>query len=243
MKRLRLTVGIAGIALIAVGAGMLLHLQGRQQLGEPGVRCVAGEGLRVTIQLPERVADYVSTNVEPTKLELEVLPKDTSFGRRLYRAPDGFEVLLSVVLMGTDRTSIHKPEYCLTSQGWQILNRETIAVPMERPHRYALPVRKFTAGRLVQEPGGQQARQGGLYFFWFVSQDHLTASHWSRVGWLTWDLVRRGILPRWAYVSAFVGCSPGQEARAAERAERFLEAAVPEFQTTVGPPPPAAAAP
>lgn len=235
MKRLRLTVGIAGITLIVAGAGMLLDLKGRQRLGEPGVRCVAGEGLRVTIQLPERVGEYVSTNVEPTKLELDTLPKDTSFGRRLYRAPDGFEVLLSVVMMGTDRTSIHKPEYCLTSQGWQILDQETIAIPMERPHRYALAVRKFTAGRLVQEPGGQQVRQGGLYLFWFVSQDHLTASHWGRVGWLTWDLVRYGLLPRWAYVSAFVGCPAGQEARAAERAERFLEAAVPEFQKTAGP--------
>ena len=241
MKRLRLNVGIAGLVLIAAGAGMMLHLKGRQRLGEPGVRCVAGDGLRVTIQLPERVGEFVSTNVEPTKLELDVLPKDTSFGRRLYRAPDGFQVLLSVVLMGTDRTSIHKPEYCLTSQGWQILNRETIAVPMERPHRYALPVREFTAGRLVQQENGQQVRQTAVYMFWFVAQDRLTASHWGRIGWLTWDLVRHGVLPRWAYVSAFVGCPAGQEAQAAERAKRFLEAAVPEFQRTAGPPAMAAA--
>ncbi len=236
MKRLRLAVGIAGLALITAGAGMLLHLKGRQRLGEPGVRCVAGEGLRVAIQLPERVGEFDSTNVEPSKLELDVLPKDTSFGRRLYRAPDGFQVLLSVVLMGTDRTSIHKPEYCLTSQGWQILTRSTIAVPMERPHRYDLPVQEFTAGRLVQSESGQQARQSGVYLFWFVAQDRLTASHWGRIGWLTWDLVRSGILPRWAYVSAFVGCRPGQEARAAERAKRFLQVAVPEFQNTAGQP-------
>lgn len=235
MKRTQGLIAGAGLAIIAALAGAVGHLKYHQRLGEPGVHWVAtGDGLRGRIELPERVLDYVSTNVEPTAVEWQVLPPDTSLARRLYRAPDGFEVLLGVVLMGTDRTSIHKPEYCLTSQGWQIVARETTQVAMERPHPYVLPVREFVTRRWGQLPDGRTARWSGVYLFWFVAEGRLTASHWGRVGWLAWDLVRRGVMPRWAYVSAFVVCPPGEEGRAAARAREFLQAAVPLFQTTAG---------
>lgn len=230
--------GVAALALMALTAGAVAHLKYHQRLGEPGVRWTPmGEGLRGRVELPERVGEYVSTNVEPSALEWEVLPKDTSLARRLYRGPDGFEVLLGVVLMGTDRTSIHKPEYCLTSQGWQIVERTTTSLSLDRPHPYTLPVRQFVTRRLGQLPDGRPTRWSGVYLFWFVAEDRLTASHWGRVGWLAWDLIRRGVMPRWAYVSAFVVCPPGQEEQAAARAREFLRAAVPEFQQTTGPAP------
>jgi hypothetical protein len=237
MNRAQLIVGVATLAIMASGAGWLAHLKASQRLGEPGVKWSPdGAGLRGPIALPERVLDFTSTNVEPSKLEWDVLPKDTSLGRRLYRSADGaVEILLGVVLMGTDRTSIHKPEYCLTSQGWQIVATETVAMTLEKPHRYTLPVRQFTTSRLARLADGRQVRWGGVYLFWFVADGRLTASHWGRVGWLTWDLFRKGVLPRWAYVSAFVACPPGQEVRAAEHARRFLQAAVPLFQVTTGP--------
>lgn len=236
MKRTSLLIGTAALAIMAAVAGAVAHLKFNQRLGEPGIKWVAGgEGLRGRIELPERVLDYVSTNVEPSKMEWEVLPADTSLARRLYRAPDGFEVLLGVVMMGTDRTSIHKPEYCLTSQGWQIVARETASLKMDRPHAYTLPLRQFTTSRLGQLPDGRQVKWSGVYLFWFVADGRLTASHWGRMGWLAWDLIRQGVMPRWAYVSAFVICPPGQEARAAERAREFLRVAVPEFQLTAGP--------
>ncbi len=236
MKPTPWLLGAAALAIMAAVAGAVAQLKYHQRLGPPGVKWeAAGGGLRGRIILPERVLDYTSTNVEPSQVEWDVLPADTSLGRRLYRAADGFEVLLGVVLMGTDRTSIHKPEYCLTSQGWQIVARETTRLAMERPHAYSLPVRQFTTSRLGQLPDGRQVQMNGVYLFWFVAEGRLTASHWERMGWMAWDLIRHGILPRWAYVSAFVVCAPGQEARATERAREFLQAAVPEFQLTTAP--------
>jgi hypothetical protein len=236
-SRARMLVAASALAIMTAGAGWLGHLRTNQRLGEPGVRWVSdGGGLRGRLELPERVLDFTSTNVEPSDLEKQVLPKDTSLGRRLYRSADGkVEILLGVVLMGTDRTSIHKPEYCLTSQGWQIVGAETVSMTLDQPHRYALPVRQFTTSRVARLTDGRQVKWGGVYLFWFVADGRLTASHWGRVGWLTWDLFRKGVLPRWAYVSAFVACPPGQEAAAAEKARRFLQAAVPQFQLTAGP--------
>ncbi len=236
MTRLKIVVAVVALLLMGSGAAMLLHLRSIQRLGEPGVVTTPRTNdLRVEIVLPERVLDYTSRAIEPSEVEIATLPKDTSFARRLYRAPDGFEILLGVVLMGTDRTSIHKPEYCLTSQGWQIVGRETAAVTMEPPLAYELPVRRFTTRRLAQLSDGRQAMWGGTYIFWFVAENHLTSSHWERVGLISWDLLRTGVLPRWAYVSVFVVSPPGQESAAVSRAERFIQAAVPTFQRTTLP--------
>lgn len=236
MKLQTSLVVLVALSLMAAGAGLLLHLKTTQRLGEPGVKWLPRDNdLRLDIQLPERVLEYDSRRIEPGPQEYEVLPKDTSLARRLYQAPGQFSILLGVVLMGTDRTSIHKPEFCLPAQGWQIVAKETLRLPLERPEAYELPVGKFVTRRLAPLPGGGHVTLSGVYLFWFVAEDRITASHWGRMGWITWDLLRRGVLPRWAYLSVFVECPTGQEAAATAQVERFLAAAVPEFQRTTGP--------
>jgi hypothetical protein len=229
--------------LMAAGAAVLLRSKAIERLGEPGLKSKPLAGtLRREIFLPEQVLDYGSTNVAASADEVKMLPPDTSFAQRVYRAPDGFEVFVRVVLMGADRTSIHKPEFCLQAQDYRIVKRETTAVPMERPHGYGLPVRKFTISKASQLPSGEVTRVGGMYVFWFVAEGRLTASHLARVSWITWELLRRGVLPRWAYVTCFSTCPPGQEEATFERMKRFIAAAVPEFQLTAGPAGAAAAA-
>jgi hypothetical protein len=229
-----------GLAVMVGGGGLLLRLKSTQRLGKPGIKVSTVPGSdRLRIDLPERVQLFASTNIEPTRTELETLPRDTTLARRLYRAPDGFQVMLNVVMMGSDRTSIHKPEYCLTGQGWQIVRREPATLPIERPHHYDLPVQRYTTAAGVQDETGQVVRRSGVFVFWFVAEDKLTASHWVRMGWITRELLRRGVLPRWAYIAGFAACPPGQEEQTFERLKQFLAAAVPEFQTTT-PPAPAA---
>src|SRR5215470_554100 len=115
MKRQQATLFIAALMLIGATAFLLTGFQARQKLGAPGVRAhpIAGSSL-LDVDLPEQVLDYQSEREEMDDLTKRTLPADTSFGRRLYRAPDGFTALLTVVLMGTDRTSLHKPQFCLT---------------------------------------------------------------------------------------------------------------------------------
>ena len=222
---------VALVSMAAVGAFLRGAGAGRS-LGEPGVLVLkADTPSGLVVDLPERVRQYSSSNQPPAEIELATLPKDTSFGRRLYRGPGGQELLLSVVLMGTDRTSIHKPEFCLEAQGWQILRREWATVRVPRPQPYDLAVRKFTSSILMESPGGVSRRLSGVYVFWFVSAERLTASHWERIGYLTLDLLRTGRLPRWAYISCFSWCPEGEEEAAFDRIKQFIAAAVPEFQT------------
>src|SRR5690242_15972673 len=93
-------VAIFAIALFLIGGtGLLLHnLRAHQKLGLPGVKTVpmAGSNL-VEVELPEDVLDYDSEPVPEDQIVVDYLPKDTSFGQRVYVAPDGMWTVANVV--------------------------------------------------------------------------------------------------------------------------------------------------
>ncbi len=189
------------------------------------------ESIRLAVDLPERVLDFSSEPVETAKEVTETLPPDTSYGQRRYQAPDGFVIVLNVVLMGTDRTSLHKPQFCLTGAGWRIDTTETAKVPVPRPQPYDLPVVKLTTTREVML-NNQPAPLRGVYVYWFVCDGAISGEPTGRerMWWMAKELLRRGVLQRWAYVTCFAVCPPGQEDATYERMQQFIAAAVPEFQ-------------
>jgi hypothetical protein len=80
------------------------------------------------------------------------------------------------------------------------------------------------------ERDGQRVTVRGIYVYWFVSGERLTARHARRMWWMAGRLLTRGELERWAYVSYFTVCAPGEEAAASERLGELIAASVPEFQ-------------
>jgi hypothetical protein len=221
---------VAGLILIAGAAGLLAHLRASQRLGPPAVKTSAIPGsIRLNVELPEQILNYTSRVMEVDKLVLDYLPKDTSFGQRFYSGADESQTAVNVVLMGTDRSSLHKPEFCLEGQGWRIdhtASTET-TVRMDKPEPYDLPVMKLVA-----------TKEGtrGIYVYWFVAPGEYTARHNQRMVWMARDMLRTGVLQRWAYITYFTICLPGQEDAAFERVKKMIAASVPEFQLT---PPPA----
>ena len=141
---------VAAVALLAVGAFFLARAGAFQKLGTPGVQVVShrvmGEdGVLVgtnAIDLPDQVLDFTSKEQPVAKVVTEWLPKDTTYGQRIYEAKDGYWVAVNAVLMGTDRTSIHKPEYCLPGQGWHIESKTNVDLTIAGPHPYQLSVAK-----------------------------------------------------------------------------------------------------
>lgn len=221
---------LAVTLLMIGGAGALLaHQRANQKLGRPGVRTeptkdIAGE----KVLLPEKVLDYVSREQEQQKRVREVLPADTCFGQRIYRATDGFEAQVNVVLMGADRTSLHKPQICLLGSGWKIDKTEPETVKVEQPLNYDLPVMKLT---LSEEKPGTFNGQHGIYVYWFAADHELTREHSQRMWWMAKDLLKTGVLERWSYITFFATCAPGGEQAAFERLQKLIAASVPDFQT------------
>ncbi len=237
MNRQKWTITCTAMAMMAITAGLLVHLKANQRLGAPGIRTSAiPNSVRRDIFLPELVLDYKSDTAQEDPNLYKDMPQDSSFAGRHYVASDGFFVNVNAVLMGTDRTTIHKPQFCLTGQGWMIDDTHSCydTISMSRPQAYGLPVRKLICSHDFVEHG-RPITYHGIYVYWFVADQQLTASHETRMWRMAVDLLKSGVLDRWAYVSFFAVCAPGQEDATYARMQKFIQAATPQFQLVPSP--------
>jgi len=227
---------VVALVMMAGTAGALTWLRANQKLGTPGIRATPIPGTVMTkIDLPERVLDFTSTNVPEPELVLGYLPKDTSYAERIYSKPDGTRIQSTVILMGTDRTSIHRPEYCMPGQGWNIDGKRIVNIPIDDNPPYQLEVAQWNVSQVVKQPDGRQVKVCGLYVFWYTANNEQTANHDKMLEWLTLDLFRTGALQRWAYISYFTLCEPGQEDATFDQIKRLITAQVPQFELPLKP--------
>jgi hypothetical protein len=219
------------LVLIAGTAGALTWLKAHQRLGAPGLLAAPIPGsVMMRLQLPERVLDFTSTNMPEAQVVLDYLPKDTSYASRHYTAADGAWAMANVILMGADRTSIHRPDYCLPGQGWQIRDKTEVKLNIPGTTPYELPVMKWTVSNTFPAPGGGQQTVSGLYVFWFVTQGGTTDDFPTMLKSMLFNQLAHGVLQRWAYISYFTVCRPGQEDAAFARMKQLIVASVPAFQ-------------
>ena len=243
MNKCKWLVLAAALGMMAATGASLAKVHQRLRLGPPGVRVgpeplydVLGQLVaRQSVLLPDEVLGCRGTNIPVTQAELDDLPKDTTFGRKYYQK-DNFAVVASVVLMGTDRTSIHDPHYCLEAADWQIEKTERVLLPMDRPYPYDLHALKLTAFRAAENDYKVSIQMQGIYVYWFVTADRLTAEKGARMWSIARTMLEKGVLERWAYISYFVTCLPGEEQATFAQLERFIRASAPEFQTVAGQP-------
>jgi hypothetical protein len=231
MKTQKWLLLLLAFALMAGAAGVLARLKAFQKIGKPGIIATPIPGsLQMKLELPERVLDCTSSNIPESEIELGYFPQDTSYARRIYQSPDGFAISSTIILMGADRTSIHKPDYCLTGQGWDVHSKETVKIPVAGASPYELAVSKWVLSRQFQTPDGQTRTVGAIYVYWFVADGEETPSHSQFMRRLALDLLSKAVWQRWAYVSFFSACEPGQEDATFARMGKVIAASVPEFQ-------------
>jgi hypothetical protein len=231
MKHQKWLMLFVALALMVGTAGVLSGLKTHQKLGQPGIKAAPIPGsVMMKIDLPEQVPGFTSTNVPESEVERGYFPKDTSYARRLYQASDGFGVSATVVMMGADRTSIHRPDYCLPGQGWTIGSKTAVNIPISGSQPYELPVMKWVIHNFHTTPDGRKQEVSGIYVFWFVADREQTVDNFQRMWWLARDLLHTGVLQRWAYVSYISICPPGQEDATFARMNKLIAASVPDFQ-------------
>lgn len=228
---------VVTLALVGTTAVALTWLKAHQRLGEPGLVATPVPGsVKMQLHLPERVLDYTSTNAPEPEVVLGYLPPDTSYVGRLYSATNGSWANATLILMGADRTSIHRPDYCLPGQGWQIHDKTEVKLKIAGAQPYELPVMKWIISNTYSAPDGGKKNVSGLYVFWFVTENQTADTFPAMLKSMLFNQVAHGVLQRWAYVSYFTACAPGQEDAAFARMKELIAASVPEFQR-----PPAAA--
>ena len=226
------------VTLVLIGgtAWALTELKANQRLGAPGLKTVPLPGrVQVQLALPETVLDFTSTNMPEPETVLNYLPKDTSYIGRRYFGPNGFWADGTVILMGADRTSIHRPDYCLPGQGWQIRDKAEVKLTIPGKPAYELPVKKWIIRNTVTGADGQKQAVSGIYVFWFVTEGRTTGEFPAMLRSMLFNQLRHGVLQRWAYVSYFTACAPGQEDATFARLRELIANSVPEYQLPPAP--------
>ena len=134
------------------------------------------------------IEGFMSEKVEPSEAELTVLPSDTRIDKRRYTAPDGHWYQVAVVIGGTSKSSIHRPELCLPAQGFL----------MTAPY-------DIEAGgilwRAITLDGGNQRPSLGFAYTFFNQAGYRTSSHTARVFRDIWDRSILNRIDRWVMVT------------------------------------------
>ena len=130
---------------------------------------------------------FTSELVEVSEAELHTLPSDTQFVKRMYRAEDGSWFQVSMVVGGRSKSSIHRPELCLPSQGFQMMDPRDTDVAGVDWHLVTL--------------ARQNASSIGFAYTFFNQEGFRTSSHLVRIFCDVWDRSIRGRIDRWVMVT------------------------------------------
>jgi hypothetical protein len=198
----------------------------------------------VVMHLPARVGLLAGTQREPDKTEMEVLPTDTQFAKMTYvtATQDAAErdvAHVSVVLSGAESRSIHRPEVCLTGQGWTVTGSQVVPVQIA-PGRTLL-VKDLAISGTFPANNGKARQLKAHYVYWFTGTDVTTPSHFTRLWRSTWDAVLHNVNHRWAYASVMACVTEdmdpaecGERRRTDEQTRRLIsyliQQLVPQFQ-------------
>ena len=119
--------------------------------------------------------------------EKTVLPEDTRITKRIYRTPYGVQFLVSVVVGGKSKQSIHRPELCMPAQGFVMSN----------PRSFKVADRPYNAIHIQ----GRGRPQSVLAYTFFNQEGVRTASHMRRIFVDTWDRTVHNRVDRWVMVT------------------------------------------
>lgn len=135
--------------------------------------------------------------------ERSLLPADTGLVRKYYVRPNNRDPIhATIVLSGNDRSSIHRPQVCMTAAGHEIDAQRVIRIPLEGQTN-PLEVMVLDMSKIDTGPDGVPIRHLSFYAYWFVGKDRETASHLQRMFWMGYDRIFRGVSHRWAYIALF----------------------------------------
>jgi hypothetical protein len=201
------------IVVAILGSGVLFTAMTSDvtKVSEPGVKLTAdGQPF-----LTDKAGDWTGGELSGlTEEEKKILPEDTMGSRRMFKNKNGNELFCSIVLAGRDVTSIHRPELCLTGQGWGLGNLQVEQIPTPAAKGGVLSVSRLDATRDVQLSDGRVGRANSIFLYWFVGKDRVTPYHWQRIYWTAKDRVLHNTNHRWAYILIHIPVTKNPDASA-----------------------------
>ncbi len=141
-----------------------------------------------TVAFPE-ISGFDVEEIPPSEAELKQLV-GAELGRRRYVHKSGFWFQTSKVVSGPSKSSLHRPELCLPSQGHDL--GSSYVIPVDDVEWTVIPLSFKTGG-------------GALFAYTFFNQaGYRTSSHINRIFIDVWDRTVLGRIDRWAMLTVLV---------------------------------------
>ena len=209
----------AALALCATTLVLCSSYSSQPVLSAPGV----------SMDLPPSLGQAQGLEVPMTQRERGGLASDITLSRYQYLASNRSPVLATVVLSGESRRGLHRPDVCLPGQGWSIMDRMVVPVPLQDDAaNEAMMLRVY---RDLPTEDGTVIRVRGINLFWYEGYGGVhTADYYTHVFLTYFDSVFKNLNHRWALVSFFIQLPesrPGEysgleEAQALEELREFV---------------------
>ncbi|MEY4244243.1 MAG: hypothetical protein RLZZ245_1828 [Verrucomicrobiota bacterium] len=177
---------------------------------------------RLEAKLPAQLGDWEGMKIPITERELAVLADDTIFERRTYQQTINVSlppIQASVVFSGKDmNNSIHRPEVCLRTQGWNFVHERYVTVHEVIFGGKPLVVREIICnksrrnpetGKPIVLPNGKIFIDWQILHYTFIGSESVTPSHYGRVFIDIKDRALWGFDQQWAYAT-FSSLIPGK---------------------------------
>ena len=179
---------------------------------------------RMLTEMPETIDAWSGVSTPVSAKELSVLAEDTLFERKVYTDssdPGKLQIETSLVFSGKDmNSSIHRPEVCMRTQGWNFVSERYRTVESALPDGGDIKVREIVCSKARRDPesgdpiilpNGEILVDWQLLFYTFIGSEAITPSHYGRALTDIKDRVLGGFDQQWAYATFATGI-PGKYA-------------------------------
>lgn len=204
----------------------------------PNAQTAPGAG--VYLWLPPFYDNYRSEVITMSEEEKFWLPADTSQLKRSYIQSSGNrydDFSATLIVAGSDRRSLHRPEVCMVGQGWTIENSEVVSLQISSPKKAELEVMDLWLKKDIQDGEGNKTVLRAHYVYWWVGQTVSTPHSSRRILYSALNNVFKNQNDRWAYPSVMCYVDPRREdgrSFARKIAFDFIREAAPQFQKSFG---------
>ncbi len=197
------------------------------RLAEPGLK----------LRLPGHVKEFQGREMGMSAQERNVLDEGVELARSFYASPQGRHILVTMIVGGPGKRTLHRPEVCLPGQGWSIASSEVITLDFADGRKT-----EATLLHLVRETAaenGERVRVRALNVYWYIGSDGSTRpDYYGHISKGYQDSLLKDLNHRWSMISVFVPVSElpvsadlgFEEFTVLEETRAFLKDLVPELQ-------------
>ena len=217
---------LTALALGATGIGLCMLAPSRMIFDEPGMRA----------ELPAEVGEYQSMQQGMTSKEQNNFDPTVKLDRRYYAAPNGRQIMATLVLAGEKKKTLHPPTICLPDAGWIITDLSEMPLLMDDGR--TIEVSLMRVFRDYEPVPGQRERITGLNIYWYEGTKGASTPSFFMTDIITyWDAIFLNRNHRWGQASFFLPMhesenekrNPMDELMALEDLKEFVAKAAPQF--------------